>query len=61
MKALAVSGATRIAALPDVPTVVEAYPGFSAVSWMAFVAPAKTPAPVVAKLSEAVIKVVKNS
>lgn len=60
LKALAVSGSTRIAALPDVPTVAEAYPGFSAVSWMAFVAPAKTPAPVLARLSEAVVSVVKT-
>ncbi len=60
LKAIAVSGSTRIAALPDVPTVAESVPGFSAVSWMAFVAPAKTPAPVVAKLSEAVLKVVNT-
>ncbi len=58
LKALAVSGPTRIAALPDVPTVAETYPGYSAVSWMVFVAPAKTPAPVVAKLSDAVLKAV---
>jgi len=61
LKALAVSGSTRIAALPDVPTVAESgYPGFSAVSWMAFVAPAKTPEPIVAKLSDAILKVVKT-
>jgi tripartite-type tricarboxylate transporter receptor subunit TctC len=55
-----VSGSTRIAALPDVPTVAESFPGFSAVSWMAFVAPAKTPNPVVARLSDAVLKVVNT-
>jgi tripartite-type tricarboxylate transporter receptor subunit TctC len=60
LKAIAVSGSTRIAALPDVPTVAESVPGFSAVSWMAFVAPAKTPAPVVARLSDAVLKVVNT-
>ncbi len=60
LKAIAVSGSTRIAALPEVPTVAESVPGFSAVSWMAFVAPAKTPAPVVAKLSDAVLKVVNT-
>ena len=60
VKAIAVSGANRIAALPDVPTVAETLPGFSAVSWMGFVAPAKTPAPIVAKLSEAMVKVAKT-
>ncbi len=61
LKAIAVSGATRIGALPDVPTVAESgLPGYSAVSWMAFVAPAKTPAPIVAKLSDAVRSVVNT-
>lgn len=61
LKAIAVSGSTRIAALPDVPTVAESgVPGFSAVSWMAFFAPAKTPAPLVAKLSDAVRSVVNT-
>lgn len=59
LKPIAVGGTTRNASLPDVPTVAEVgYPGFSAISWMGFVAPAKTPAPIVAKLNEAIAKIV---
>jgi tripartite-type tricarboxylate transporter receptor subunit TctC len=61
LKALAVGGTTRIAALPDVPTVAESgLPGFSAISWMAFVAPAKTPPAIISKLGDAVTKVVNT-
>ena len=50
-RALANAGATRAAALKDLPTVAEqGLPGFDASSWVALVAPAKTPAPVLAKL-----------
>ena len=59
VKPIAVSGTTRIAALPNVPTVAESgVPGFSAFAWWAFVAPANTPAPVISKLSDAITKIV---
>ena len=51
INAIAVAGAKRTEALPDVPTVAETIPGFEASSWFGLVAPAKTPAPVRAKLS----------
>jgi tripartite-type tricarboxylate transporter receptor subunit TctC len=51
INAIAVAGAKRTEALPDVPTVAETLPGFEASSWFGLVAPAKTPAPVRAKLS----------
>jgi tripartite-type tricarboxylate transporter receptor subunit TctC len=51
INAIAVAGAKRAEALPDVPTVSETVPGFEASSWFGLVAPAKTPAPAVAKLS----------
>jgi tripartite-type tricarboxylate transporter receptor subunit TctC len=51
VRALGVSSGTRVPAMPEIPTVAEAgVPGFSAVSWQMFVAPAGTPMPVVNKL-----------
>jgi len=51
VRAIAVAGARRAAALPDVPTVAESgVPGFEAFSWFGSVAAAKTPAPVLEKL-----------
>lgn len=54
LKALAVTSAQRSAALPDVPTVEEAGPlkGFEASSWFGLLAPAGTPADVVARLQQ---------
>ncbi|CAN7420959.1 tripartite tricarboxylate transporter substrate binding protein [Bradyrhizobium sp. LjRoot220] len=55
IKVIAVAGAARASALPDVPTVAESgVPGFEASAWFALVAPAKTPAPVLAKLASEV-------
>lgn len=52
LRALAVSSAQRIPALPDVPTVAESgFPGFEADQWYGLVAPAATPAAVVARIN----------
>lgn len=57
LRPLAVTTANRSQALPDVPTVAEAgVPGFEATSWFGLLAPAKTPAPVVARLNASVLK-----
>lgn len=57
VKVLAVSTATRLPIMPELPTIAEqGLPGFEAATWAAFVAPANTPAPVVAKLNEAANK-----
>jgi tripartite-type tricarboxylate transporter receptor subunit TctC len=52
LRALAVSSATRLPLLPDVPPFAEAAPapGFEAVSWHMLLAPAKTPADIVERL-----------
>lgn len=52
LRALAVTSAQRSAALPDVPTLVEAgFEGFDDLTWFAFFVPANTPAAVVARLN----------
>ena len=57
LKGLAVTGKTRHPSMPNVPTTAEAgLASFQLESWVALYAPAATPAPVVAKLSEAVKK-----
>jgi tripartite-type tricarboxylate transporter receptor subunit TctC len=48
---------TRYAGMPDVPTIGETVPGFEMSSWLGFFAPAATPAPLVARLNEAMVKV----
>jgi tripartite-type tricarboxylate transporter receptor subunit TctC len=58
VRALANAGATRASALPDLPTVAEqGLAGFDSASWVALVAPGKTPPPVLAKLRAEVAKV----
>jgi len=61
VRALANAGLKRPAALPNLPTVAEqGLPGFDSASWVALVAPAKTPAPVLAKLRDEVGKVIAS-
>ena len=51
LRALAVTSATRSAALPDVPTVSEFVPGYEATAWFGIGAPSNTPADIIAKLN----------
>ena len=61
LKALAVGSANRVDALPDVPAVAElGYPGFETSQWYGILVPAKTPAPVVQRLSEAINRALKD-
>jgi tripartite-type tricarboxylate transporter receptor subunit TctC len=61
LRALAVSGEKRIAALPNVPTVAESgYKGFVTESWYGLVGPAKLPAPVIVAINAEVEKVLKQ-
>ena len=51
LRGLAVSGAHHAPAAPELPTIAETLPGFTAVAWFGVVAPAGTPAAVIARLS----------
>lgn len=54
IRIVASGSAQRLPALPDVPTVAElGYPGFDSSQWFGLLAPAKTPAPVLARIHEA--------
>jgi len=53
VRALATTGAKRVAALPDLPTVAEAgVPGFEGSTWSAIGAPARTPRAIIDRLNK---------
>ncbi len=61
VKALAVTGERRLAALPDVPTMAEAgTPGVDVVTWFGLFAPAGTPADIVEQLNGAATAALKS-
>ncbi len=56
VRALAVTGKTRSADLPDIPTMIESgYPDYVLSFWTGILAPAGTPADIVDKLNGAVV------
>lgn len=59
LRAIAVGGTKRNPQAPDVPSISEVLPGYSAASWTAFVAPPNTPAPVAQTLASAISEIVK--
>ena len=61
LKALGVTTLGRSGSLPDMPSFVEqGYPGFEAISWQAVLAPAGTPRPVVDRVSNELIRIIKS-
>ena len=61
VRALATTGPKRATLLPDVPTVAESgYPGYEAMNWYAYLAPAKTPKEIVERLNRELVKALKD-
>ncbi|HZE11334.1 MAG TPA: tripartite tricarboxylate transporter substrate binding protein [Burkholderiales bacterium] len=57
LRALGTTGTRRSASLPDIPTIAEqGYPGYQATNWYAYVAPAKTPKDIVARLNREIVR-----
>jgi tripartite-type tricarboxylate transporter receptor subunit TctC len=62
LRALVTSGKTRVAALPELPTVAEAgIAGYEAALWVSFVVPSGTPPRIIARLNREVNDVLESS
>jgi tripartite-type tricarboxylate transporter receptor subunit TctC len=62
LRAVGVTTAKRTPSLPDVPTIAESgVPGFDVAPWFGTLAPARTPAPIVTRLNELSVKVLRTA
>ena len=57
VRALAVTGAARSRAVPDIPAMAESVPGYEAANWYGLVAPAHTPGKVIGKINSEVTRI----
>ncbi|HEX2650438.1 MAG TPA: tripartite tricarboxylate transporter substrate binding protein [Burkholderiales bacterium] len=60
LRAIAVTNPKRVPALPDVPAMAEALPGFEVVGWYGILGPANLPRPIVARLHEELVKILNQ-
>ncbi len=60
VKLIAVASPERLPEFPDLPTVAETIPDFSAAGWIVLAAPIGTPAPIISKVSADLTKVVND-
>jgi tripartite-type tricarboxylate transporter receptor subunit TctC len=61
VKPLAMTGARRASALPDVPTFAESgFPGFEFGAWLGLFAPSETPKEIVGRLEDAMLKSIQT-
>jgi tripartite-type tricarboxylate transporter receptor subunit TctC len=61
LKALAVTSSVKSLVLPELPTVAEAgFPGFESSAWIGIVAPAKTPRPIIDRLSRELNTIIRS-
>lgn len=62
LRALAVTGAKRSGAIPEMPTVAESgIPGYEVTTWYGVSAPAKTPRPIIDRLNSEIVRGLKSA
>lgn len=60
-KVIASTGTQRFPSMPQVPTMIEqGFPGFVAVSWIGFLAPAKTPQPIIDRYNKEIVNILRK-
>jgi tripartite-type tricarboxylate transporter receptor subunit TctC len=60
LKAIAITTPGRSLAIPNLPSIADTLPGYSAGVWFGLFAPANTPKPIVDKLNAAMLKVLQS-
>lgn len=61
LRGLAISGAKRSLAAPDIPTIAESgVPGYEVTTWYGVAAPAKTPRPIIDRLHSEILRALKS-
>lgn len=60
LRGIAVTTPKRVPAMPEIPAVAEALPGFEVVGWYGVIAPAKLPAPILARLHAELIRILNQ-
>jgi tripartite-type tricarboxylate transporter receptor subunit TctC len=62
VRALAITSAKRSRVAPELPTIAElGYPGFEVIGWFGWLAPARAPQEIVARLHTDIVKVLRGS
>lgn len=62
LRPIGTTGPRRMPLLPDIPTVAEqGFKGFETVAWFGFSAPAGTPAPIIARLNQEMVRILRSA
>jgi len=60
LKLIATTGQARFPSTPDIPTLSETYKDFEATSWIGFLAPGATPAPIIDRYNREIVKILNQ-